>query len=511
MGGTAQAGRERTDEGWVTFVRRWILVLVLLLVPMAVLALLRVIPEIDKRFYSADGHLVVVSAIAACALIVASLAAVAASRVPQPGVVWLGLGCTAVGVFMLGHGLLTPGVFGQPTNRWVGRLPYAALASFALCLYIGGRRSDRGMNRWVSRHPVPTLLVPAVASIVLVAVLVADPVVFGGAEPFAHENTVLAALSAVIVVLLISVIWTHGHRWQLGHDTVQLAILLAAAMAIAAVFSFEHGRFAQVSWWDYHAYLLAGFGAAVYAVLLRRREQQTVSDLLTTTFDDDPFAHIVQGYPEALNTLVRAVEVKDAYTHGHSQRTAQLAVELGLQMGLPPDRLRILSRGAFLHDIGKIAIPDEILNKPGRLTPEERLVVETHPQLGYELASSAPSLREVLQVILHHHERMDGGGYPGGLVGRNIPFEARVVAVADVWDALTSDRPYRDGWELPVALAHIVDGRTSHFDPIVVDALVQWAAARGITPELGAGRADEAWRAGETCHEVDPAREPVAV
>jgi HD-GYP domain-containing protein (c-di-GMP phosphodiesterase class II) len=484
---------------------------VLLLVPMGVLALLRVIPGIDKRFYSPDGHLIVVSAIAACALIVASMAAIAASRVPQPGVVWLGLGCTALGVLMLGHGLLTPGVFGQPSNRWVGRLPYCALASFALCLYIGGQRADRGINRWVSRHPVLTLLVPTVAATMFVAAVVANPLLFGAAEPFAHENTVLAGVSTIIVILLISVIWTHAHRWQLGHDTVQLAIVLAAAMSIAAVFSFEHGRFAQVSWWDYHAYLLAGFGAAVYAVVLRRHEQQTVSDLLATTFEDDPFAHIVQGYPEALNTLVRAVEVKDAYTHGHSQRTAQLAVELGLQMGLPPDRLRVISRGAFLHDIGKIAIADDILNKPGRLTPEERLIVETHPQLGYELASNAPSLREVLQVILHHHERMDGQGYPSGLVGGNIPFEARVVAVADVWDALTSDRPYRSGWEPSVALAHIVDGRTTHFDPVVVDALVQWAAAIGITPESGAGHAEEAWRAAETCHEVDPAREHVGV
>ncbi|HEX4982414.1 MAG TPA: HD-GYP domain-containing protein, partial [Ilumatobacteraceae bacterium] len=495
----------------MTFVRRWILIAVLLLVPMGVLALLRVIPAIDRRIYSADAHLVVVSAIAACALIVASMAAVAASRVPQPGVVWLGLGCMAVGVFMLGHGLLTPGVFGQPKNRWIGRLPYAAIASFALCLYIGGRRPDRGINRWVSHHPVSTLLVPTVAATVTVAALVADPLRFGGAAPFAHENAILAVLSTLILILLASVIWTHGHRWQLGHDTVQLAILLAAAMSVAAIFSFEHGRFTQVSWWDYHAYLLAGFGAAVYAVVLRRHEQQTVSELLATTFDDDPFAHIVQGYPEALCTLVRAVEIKDAYTHGHSQRTAQLAVELGLQMALPPDRLRILARGAFLHDIGKIAIPDHILNKPGRLTPAERLVVETHAQLGYELASNAPSLREVLEVILHHHERMDGQGYPGRLVGREIPFEARVVAVADVWDALTSDRPYRSGWEPPMALAHIVDGRTSHFDPLVVDALVQWAAGRGITAELHAGRADEAWRAGETCHEADPAREAVAV
>ena len=196
----------------------------------------------------------------------------------------------------------------------------------------------------MSRHPVVTLLVPTVAASMFVAVIVADPLLLGGSAQFAHENTVLAVVATLIVILLTRVVWTHGHRWHLGHDTVQLAIVLAAAMSIAAVFSFEHGRFTQLSWWDYHAYLLAGFGAAVYAVLLRRREQQTVSDLLTTTFEVDPFAHIVQGYPEALNTLVRAVEVKDAYTHGHSQRTAQLAVELGLQLGLPPDRLRVISR-----------------------------------------------------------------------------------------------------------------------------------------------------------------------
>ena len=131
-------------------------------------------------------------------------------------------------------------------------------------------------------------------------------------------------------------------------------------MSIAAVFAFEHGHFARLSWWDYHAYLLAGFGAAVYAVLHKGRQQHELADVLATAFVDDPFTHIVQGYPEALSTLVRAVEMKDAYTHGHSQRTAELAVELGLRMGLPPDRLRVIARGAYLHDLGKIAIPDAI-------------------------------------------------------------------------------------------------------------------------------------------------------
>jgi HD-GYP domain-containing protein (c-di-GMP phosphodiesterase class II) len=493
----------------VTFVRRWLLVFGLLAVPLVVLMLLRATPSVDMRWYSPDGHLVVVTGIALCALIVACVAVSAALRQPHPGLVWLGLGCAAVGVFMLGHGLTTPGVLGQPGNRWVARLPYAALGVFAVCLFTAGRSPDRAINRWVARHPCAVIVGPIGVMSGLTSVVVTDPLRLHGATPFANENDVLAVVSTLIVVLLLAVVWRHGRRWHFGHDTVQLAILLAAAMSIAAIFSFEHGKFAQLSWWDYHAYLLAGFGAAVYAVFVRGRAQHEVADVLATAFVDDPFAHIVQGYPEALSTLVREVEMKDAYTHGHSQRTAQLAVELGLRMGLPPDRLRVIARGAYLHDLGKIAIPDHILNKPGTLTAEERLVVETHPRLGYELASSAPSLREVLPIILHHHERMDGKGYPGGLAGSEVPLEARVVAVADVWDALTSDRSYRAGWQPAVALAHIEAGRSSHFDPNVVDALMRWAADSDIRANPGAGRAEEAWSAAETCHEI--LREPVSV
>jgi HD-GYP domain-containing protein (c-di-GMP phosphodiesterase class II) len=263
-----------------------------------------------------------------------------------------------------------------------------------------------------------------------------------------------------------------------------------------------------LSWWDYHAYLFAGFAAAVYAVVVRGRRQSAVTGVLVDVFVDDPFAHIVRGYPEALSTLVKAVEVKDSYTHGHSLRTAELAVELGLQMSLPSDRLRIIARGAYLHDLGKIAIPDQILNKPGSLTADERKIVETHPQLGYELASTAPSLTEVLPVILHHHERVDGQGYPKRLAGSEIPLEARVVAVADVWDALTSDRAYRIGWDPAHALAHIDAGRGTHFDPAVVDALERVMFNRGVSTTSDPGVADEAWSAAQTCHEIDQVVQP---
>jgi HD-GYP domain-containing protein (c-di-GMP phosphodiesterase class II) len=484
------------------------MVLVLLSAPTGLLVFLRSLPGFDVRWFSPDGHLVMVSAIAACALFVAAVAVVSAIQNPLSGVIWLGLGCSNLGLFMVGHGLTTPGAMHQPMNMWVSRLPYAALAGFAACLLIAGGRQDRGLNRWVGRHPLLTVLAPMVMATTFVAVVVDDPSRFHGLGPIAHENMLLAWVSTAVIGCLLVVMWRHARRWHLGKDPIQLALVLAAGMSVAAVLSFEHGKFTRLSWWDYHAYLLAGFGAAVYAVIVRGRQQRAITGVLAETFVDDPFAHIVRGYPEALSMLVKAVEVKDAYTHGHSLRTAELAVELGLQMSLPPDRLRVIARGAYLHDLGKIAIPDQILNKPGVLTDEERKVVEMHPQHGYELASTAPSLHECLPVILHHHERVDGKGYPAGLAGSAVPLEARVVAVADVWDALTSDRAYRPGWEPAEALAHIEAGRGTHFDPNVVDALVRVVLNRGLTMSDEPGIADEAWAAAQTCHEIDLVRVP---
>lgn len=479
------------------------LVLTSLAVPMVVLGVLRMTPGMDAQWFSPSGHLALVGGIATCASMIACISIITAVRSRQPGVVLLGLGCASVGVLMLAHGLTTPGALGQPGNTWVGRLPYLAMAVFSLCLFVAGTRDDRRAMRWIGGHPLVSVLTPVAVLLGFVSVVVADPTSLHGTAPLTSENTITTSMSTMIVGLMLVVVLRHTRRWHLGHDVIQLAIVLSGATSIAAVFAFEHGVPSHLSWWDYHAYLLAGFGAAVYAIVLRGRQQQAIIGVLSSTFVDDPFDHIVQGYPEALSTLVRALEIKDAYTHGHSRRTAELAVELGLRMQLPEDRLRVIARGAYLHDLGKIALPDEVLNKPGKLTADERALIETHPQLGYELAASAPSLREVLPVILHHHERMDGGGYPSGLRGTAVPLEARVVAVADVWDALTSDRAYRQKWSSARALAHICAGSGTHFDPAVVRALVDVAADRGVPMDRAPGDAETAWEAAQTCHEID--------
>jgi HD-GYP domain-containing protein (c-di-GMP phosphodiesterase class II) len=487
----------------VRLIRRWFTVAGLVLGPLVLLVALRGAPSLDLQWFSPHWHLIVVSGIAACALVAAVVALVTAGRSGQPNVIWLGIGCVAVGLAMLGHGLTTPGVFDRPYNIWVSRLPYGAMCVFAVCLAVAGRPPTAGLNRLVNRHPIAAITLPTLAIGSVVGAVTFDPLTLSGAAAYAWEENAFDVVSITAIVLLAISIRTHWRRWHLGHDVFQFAVVLSATSCIAALVAFEHGRFGHVSWWDYHAYLMAGFGGAVYAVLRRRGDERTLTELLNGAFVDDPFVHIVSGYPEALRSLVRAVEVKDTYTHGHSQRTARLAVELGLSMGLAPDQLRVIARGAYLHDVGKIGIPDSILNKPDALTPEEWAVIKTHPQLGYELASAAPSLGEALPVILHHHERVDGLGYPGGLEGNAIPLEARVVAVADVWDALTSDRAYRKGWSPEMALAHIRDGAGTHFDPQVVEALVRVIGCRGITEHGDGGTATVAWQAAETCHEID--------
>ena len=154
-----------------------------------------------------------------------------------------------------------------------------------------------------------------------------------------------------------------------------------------------------------------------------------------------------------LFSLALSVEAKDPYTNGHCDRLARYSVTLGRRLGLPPESLKALHRGGILHDVGKIAIPDNILLKPGPLTDLERTVVQTHPVVGERICAPLKSLRLVLPIIRHHHERWDGSGYPDGLAGDAIPLTARVLQVVDLYDAFTTQRPYKPAYTPEAAFA----------------------------------------------------------
>ncbi len=200
-------------------------------------------------------------------------------------------------------------------------------------------------------------------------------------------------------------------------------------------------------------------------------------DSLQSDGESDPFrlSQLLTGDGSfvAIQALAAAVDAKDAYTKGHSQRVAEYASDLARETGMTEDMVELIHATGTLHDVGKIGVPDAILTKPGRLTDEERAVMETHPVLGEVIVKRVPQLASMLPGVRHHHERWDGRGYPDGLAGENIPLIARYLALADTFDAMTSDRPYRKGLDTEVALAEIERCAGTQFDPSLAPAFVR--------------------------------------
>ena len=172
-------------------------------------------------------------------------------------------------------------------------------------------------------------------------------------------------------------------------------------------------------------------------------------------------------------TLVSLVDLRDSYTGGHSTRVAAYTRGIGVRLGLEDRNLETVVLAASLHDIGKIGVPDHVLLKPGKLTEEEFEYIRKHSEFGWMVLRNLEGMEEPSLMLLHHHERFGGGGYPGDLVGEDIPLGARMIAVADAYDALTTDRPYRRGRTHEQAVEEIRRHIKTQFDPMMVDAFVE--------------------------------------
>ncbi len=197
-------------------------------------------------------------------------------------------------------------------------------------------------------------------------------------------------------------------------------------------------------------------------------ERQRLADLAQQTT-----AILEQTYDLTLRGWVKALELRDGETEAHSQRVTELTLRLARALGIPEGQLIHIWRGALLHDIGKLGIPDYILHKPGPLTPEEQALIRRHPQYALEWLSPIPFLKPALDIPAYHHEKWDGSGYPFGLCGEAIPLAARIFAVVDVWDALTNDRPYRAALPETKVCDHIYQQAGFHFDPTIVPVFLQ--------------------------------------
>jgi putative nucleotidyltransferase with HDIG domain len=176
-----------------------------------------------------------------------------------------------------------------------------------------------------------------------------------------------------------------------------------------------------------------------------------------------------ESYDATLRGWVSALDLRDHETEGHTTRVAELTLNLAHSMGISEEDLIHIRRGALLHDIGKMAVPDNILYKPGKLTEEEWQVIRQHPVHAYHFLSGIEHLQQAIVIPYCHHEKWDGSGYPRGLAGEEIPLAARIFAVVDVWDALSSDRPYRPAWPQDQVIAYLQAEKGKYFQPEIVD------------------------------------------
>lgn len=180
-----------------------------------------------------------------------------------------------------------------------------------------------------------------------------------------------------------------------------------------------------------------------------------------------------KSYLESIEVLRRTVEVKDVYTRGHSDRVSEYSLLIGEKLNLPPEQMKTLKIGALFHDIGKIGIPDAILLKTDKLTDDEYSEIKNHPAIGAHILSNASIFADIIPIVKHHHERYDGKGYPARLAGEDIPYLARIVAVADTFDAMTSRRSYRQALDFDYTMNEIERCKGTQFDPAIADIFLE--------------------------------------
>lgn len=219
------------------------------------------------------------------------------------------------------------------------------------------------------------------------------------------------------------------------------------------------------------------FKARVKNMLALRKSQIALRDRASWLADEvaKATADVKAREREAIFLLSRAAEYRDPETGAHILRMAAYSALIANEIGLPQDRVALILEAAPMHDIGKVGTPDRILLKPGRLDPDEMTIMREHARNGYEILreSSSPLLQLAATIAMTHHEKFDGSGYPNSLAGEAIPIEGRIVALADVFDALTSARPYKPAWEIDRAVEFIQSERGRHFDPVLIDAFMK--------------------------------------
>lgn len=437
----------------------------LLLVPVAIVAGFGGSRVVDLRETMSTARLLLWSGAGLTALALAAIVVGTILATPHTRLLLLSASAFAASTLLVALGLIAPALGGDSTVT----LARASLIGGSVGIAAVAADFNRP-QRSTFAHAQPWRVV-AVAAVAAVAVMLAANA--GLLRPWREDS--LARLAAVIAVaLLLFAAW----RFYLVYAVSQS--LPAGSLAVGFLFLAESALVGAESanewtaWQGFsHALAATGFAVPLLGIGIGAVRARSLVPVVESLFLRDVVELLKRSFPDAIGAMIVATEARSGYLRGHSDRVGSLAAALAreIEPRLSPVEIRTAGLAGLLHDVGKIATPDAILLKPGPLTIQEAMVLHEHPGSGARMVSHVPSLKDVAPAIRAHHERLDGGGYPDGLREDAIPLAARIVAVADVWDALTTDRPYRAALSVTEAKRELAREAGAHLDHRCVAAL----------------------------------------
>jgi HD-GYP domain-containing protein (c-di-GMP phosphodiesterase class II) len=428
--------------------------------------------------------LVVVSAVAC--IIGATIVIALGDKREMAEIGLLGSAMMAASVMPLVHGLVTPGVLYDDTAAFRTASFLSTPIALAVASPLFAPHSTFG--RWASRHWRDWTLLSLLGVFAIAAVVVAYPSAIDAPDA---SSPITWVISGCLVVGMLMLSLRQLRYYDLGRQPANLvASLSLVVLSVTALLPLSEHHYSIGFWWLHIAGVAGVIGACV-GMTISKRMSRSAHDLLAPVLTRDPLIAFELGLSPVVHRFVASLEHKDPQIRDHVVRTAEMAVRVGERCHLSPRRLRDLGLAALLHDIGKLDIPAEILDKPSRLTADEYEIVKLHAAGGAAMLLAEPTLASIAPIVRSHHERIDGRGYPDGLVGGEIPIESRIIAVCDAFDAMTHEHRFRAAMSTAMAFSVLREHGGSQWDRQVIDHLIAvlpaMAEMRGLN-EVGRGR-----------------------
>jgi putative nucleotidyltransferase with HDIG domain len=420
----------------------------------------------DIFFILPRGHFYIVSLVSILASIISIAIGIAGRRIRNIKISFLSLSFLSIGLMFSVHGLSTPNFMIGMTHL-PGIAAQLSMLLGTIWLWFSSLSSDNLLVDFFAKRQKFLLPAWTVALIAFGVITLLDPSLMDHVTLNIEPINII--LTLIIGCLNGITIYRNYQSYRYSKFPLQLAIVYSSGWIIVSQIIMVRGIMWSLSWWIYHFLLLLSMIVMVIGLVNQYAVKGALSESIFSLFTNDPFERITNSISPSVKALVTATEKKDTYTAGHTFRVTFYALNLAKELNLKPEELRAIVQGGLVHDVGKIRIPEHVLNKPGKLLDNERALIEEHPVLGYDMCKNLGFMKEELSIVRSHHERWDGRGYPDKLKGNDIPFYARIVAVADVYDALTSERAYRKAWTHTKAMDYLKENKGTHFDPLCVD------------------------------------------